>query len=208
MHLRYDIRSFAFVPILAAGLSRPVLCIEPSAEMLQLAKCRDGLKLCHTTADEFLTTTNPDLPKCNKILINESAHLFPDPQSTFHKVHKYLPADGLLLVVTRATQCTFPMWRALQEKFAPVSKDEFQIYLEKAGFNVKVSIEVGTVEMTKLDWYDRLRRRIFSTLYDFSDKQIEDGLRELNREWFPEKEETDLVEIRDSLVFCVATKKL
>ena len=175
--------------------------------MLQLAKSRDGLKPCLTTADTFLTTADDSIPKCNKILINESAHLFPDPQSTFLKAHKYLPADGLLVVIVRSTQCTFPMWRALQEKFAPVSVDKFQVYLENAGFNVRTSTEVGTVKMTKLDWYGRLRKRVFSTLYEFSDEQIEEGLKELDQEWFPGKEESDLVEIRDSLLFNIATKK-
>ena len=61
--------------------------------------------------------------------------------------------------------------------------------------------------MTKLDWYDRLRKRVFSTLYEFSDEQIEEGLNELDREWFPGKEDSDLVEISDSLVFYIATKK-
>jgi hypothetical protein len=61
--------------------------------------------------------------------------------------------------------------------------------------------------MTKLDWYDRLRKRIFSTLYEFSDEQIEEGLVELDQDWFPGKEESDLVEIRDSLLFFIATKK-
>ena len=189
------------------GLNHPVVCIEPSAEMLQLAKSRIGLNPYLTTADTFLTTTDDSIPKCNKILINGSAHLFPDPQSTFLKAHKYLPADGLLIVIVRATQCTFPMWRALQEKFAPVSVDTFQEYLGKTGFNVRTSTEVGTVKMTKLDWYGRLRKRAFSTLYEFSDEQIEEGLKELDREWFPGKEESDLVEISDSLVFYVATKK-
>ena len=175
--------------------------------MLQLAESRDGLKPCLTTADAFLTTTNDSIPKCNKVIINESAHLFPDPQSTFLKVHEYLPVDGLLVVIVRSTQCTFPMWRALQEKFAPVSVDKFQVYLGKAGFNVRMSTEVGKVKMTKLDWYGRLRKRVFSTLYEFSDEQIEEGLAELDQEWFPGKEESDLVEIRDSLLFYIATKQ-
>ena len=175
--------------------------------MLQLAKSRDGLKPCLSTADTFLTTGDDSVPKCNKILINDSAHLFPDPQSTFLGAHKYLSADGLLVVIVRSTQCTFPMWRALQKKFAPVSVDKFQVYLEKAGFNIRTSTEVGTVKMTKLDWYGRLRKRIFSTQHEFSDEQIEEGLLELDQEWFPGKEESDLVEIRDSLLFYIATKE-
>ena len=189
-----------------AGLSHPVICVDPSAEMLQIARSRDGLTPCLTTADNFLTTATNDLPKCKKILINESAHLFPDPQATFIKAHEYLSgSDGLLVVIVRATKSTFPMWRSLRDKFAPVSEDEFRVYLEKAGFNVRMSSEVSTIEMTKLDWYDRLRKRVFSTLYEFSDDQIEEGLAELDQEWFPGKVESDMVEIRDSLVFYIAT---
>jgi hypothetical protein len=114
--------------------------------MLQLAKSRDGLKPFLTTADDFLATTNGSMPKCNKILINDSAHLFPDPQSTFLKAYEYLPVDGLLVVIVRATQSTFPMWRALQEKFAPVSVDEFQVHLGKADLNIRTSTEVGIVK--------------------------------------------------------------
>jgi hypothetical protein len=40
------------------------------------------------------------------------------------------------------------MWRALREKIVPVFVHEFQIYLGRAGFNVRMSTEVGTVEMT------------------------------------------------------------
>ena len=100
------------------------------------------------------------------------------------------------------------MWRALQKKFAPVSEDQFKVHLEKAGFNVKMSTEICTVKMTKLGWYDRLRKRVFSTLYEFSDEQIEEGLKELDQEWFPGKKESNLVEIRDNLVFYIATKKM
>ena len=191
-----------------AGLNHPVLCVDPSAEMLQIAKSRSGLKPCLTTADSFLASTNDGLPRCNKILVNESAHLFRDPQDTFCKALEYLPVDGLLVVIVRATQSTFPMWKALREKFAPVSENEFKTYLDNAGFcNVKMMTEIGMVKMTKLDWYDRLRKRVFSTLYEFSDEQIEEGLKELDQEWFPGKQDSDVVEIKDELTFYTATKE-
>jgi hypothetical protein len=96
---------------------------------------------------------------------------------------------------------------SLKEKFVrQVSKDEIKMQLETADFNVKKITEVGTVKMTKFDWYDRIRKRIFSTLYEFSDEQIEVGLLELDQEWFPGKKESDLVEIRDSVTVYIATK--
>ena len=176
--------------------------------MLEIAKVKSGLKPILATADDFLSNIDEyGMQKCNKILINESAHLFPDPQGTFYKAYEYLPEDGLLVVTVRS-QPTFPIWRSLKEKFVhKVSKDEVKTCLDKAGFNVKKTIEVGMAMMTKLDWYDRLRKRVFSTLYEFTDEQIEEGLKELDQEWFPGIKDTDPVEIKDSLTIYTATKE-
>ena len=175
--------------------------------MLQVAGTREGIQPYLATADGFFKADHSTLPKCNKILFNECAHLFPDTQDTFHKAHEYLPANGLLLLIQRSTVCTFPMWKALKAKFAPVSVDTLRNYLEKSGFNVTLSVEVGTTKMAKHVWYDKLRRRIFTILYEFSDEQIEEGLKELDKEIFPGKEESDIVEIRDSLAYFIAIKK-
>ena len=190
---------------LCVGLNNPILCVDPNAEMLQVAESRGGLKPCRATADGFFTNTK-DVPKYSKVLINESAHLFPDAEGTFREALNYLPSNGLLVMIVRATTSTFPMWASLKEKFAPISEDKFKEYLVKAGFNVQVMTEVGTVKMTKGDWYHRLRKRVFSTLYEFSDEQIEEGLKELDRDWFPGKKDTDIVVISDTLQFYVAMK--
>lgn len=167
---------------------------------------RDGVKPYLATADAFFSQ-HSTTTKCNKILINESAHLFPDPQETFYKVFEYLPEDGLLVLIQRSTCCTFPMWKALKEVIAPVSVDALKEYLDRAGFQVTVSVEVGTTNMTKHDWYDKLRRRIFTMLGEFTNEDIEKGIRELHQSWLPDKGENDVVEIRDSLAIFTATKQ-
>ena len=175
--------------------------------MLRVAETREGVQPYLTTADSFFQADHNTQPNCNKILFNECAHLFPDTQETFRKAHEYLPADGLLLLIQRSTVCTFPMWKALKAKFAPVSVDTLRSYLEKAGFHVTVTVESGITKMSKCDWYNKLRRRIFTVLHEFSDEQIEEGLQELDKESFPGKEESDTVEIRDNLAYFTATKK-
>ena len=174
--------------------------------MLKVAETRDGIKTCLATADTFLSDHN-NLPKYNKVLFNECAHLFPDTQETFHKVFNYLPKDGVLVLISRSTFCTFPMWKALKDKFAPVKPEVFKQYLAGAGFKFSLTVEVGVTKMTKCDWYNKLRRRVFTTLSEFSDEEIEDGIKELDREWYPDKKESDVVEIRDSLGFYTATKQ-
>lgn len=90
--------------------------------MLQVAQARDGTKPCLATADTFFTNHDHDLQKYNKILIlSGSANLFSRPEATFRKAFEYLAEGGLLVVVTRLSQCTFPMWKALEKKFATIS---------------------------------------------------------------------------------------
>ena len=181
------------------------MCVEPNAEMLAIAEKREGCTPYLATADAFLTSDLKE--KYNKILMNESAHLFPDPLGTFRKAAEYLPQDGLLVLIVRARTSTFPMWKSLQEKFTVFEEDVFQEFLEKAGFTVTITSEVYTVTMTKGEWYDKLRRRVFSTLYEFSDDEIEKGLKEIDRDWFPDKNEADIVDIKDTLVYYHAAKQ-
>ena len=98
------------------------------------------------------------------------------------------------------------MWKALEEKFAPLSTEDFKNYLENAGFKLMVALEVGTTLMTKHDWYDKMRRRVFTVLSEFSDEEIEEGIQELDQEWLPDKKQSDIVEIKDCLEFHCATK--
>ncbi len=171
--------------------------------MLQVAVKRDGLIGCNTTADEFFVRGHQ--LKYNKILLNECAHLFPDTLSTFRKAAKYLPQDGLLVLIVRANMSTFPMWAELKKEFS-VHVNVFREFLEQAGFTVQSTMEAYTIQMTKGQWYDKLRRRVFTALHEFTDEEIEEGLKELDREWFPGKQDSDIIDIKDTVMFYSATK--
>ena len=189
----------------SSGLRAPVLCVEPNAEMLREAEKWEGVKPCHGTADDFFSSDHQ--PKYKKVLINESAHLFPDPLATFQKAANYLPADGMMVLIARNKATTFPLWKNAREKMGrPEGDDALKAFLEQAGFSIQIFSEKHTVEMTKVEWYDKLRRRVFSPLDDFSDEQIEAGLKELDQGCFLGKQDSDTVEIEDCLLFYVVTK--
>ena len=189
------------------GLNSPVLCVEPSAEMLRGAEKRNSVNPFLADADTFFTKTSASMtPKCNKMLMNTCVHLFPNTQQTFQRAFDYLPENGLLVVVARSTMCTFPMWQSLKERFTPMPLPLYKEYLERVEFDVTMAIESHTTEMAKCDWYDKVRRRIFTTLSQFSDEEIEKGTRELDQSLFYKKMEQDLVEIKDTVVFFIATK--
>lgn len=189
------------------GLNDPVLCVEPSAEMLRGAEKRNNVNPYLADADTFFTKASTSATlKCNKMLMNCCVHLFPNTQETFQRAFDYLPENGLLVVIARSTMCTFPMWQSLKERFTPMPLPLYTEYLERVKFDVTMAIESHTTKMAKCDWYDKVRRRIFTTLSQFSDEEIEKGTKELDQSLFHRKMEKDLVEIKDTLVFFTATK--
>ena len=83
------------------------------------------------------------------------------------------------------------MWRELKGRFTPVSVEAFHGSFIGAGFAVTTTVETGFTSMTKTEWYSKIRRRIFTVLLEFSDEEIKVGIKELNKEWLPEKKEDD-----------------
>ena len=173
--------------------------------MLQVAEKRNGVETHLATGDQFFAECKPQ-KTYNKILISQVAHFFPDPQETFRKAFNFLPVGGIMAIVAHSSECTLPLWKAIQEKFSPKHAYNFEEFMENAGFKVTSVVEVGKAKMTKRDWYDKLRGRMFSTLDVISDEEIEEGLRELDEKWFPGKRDTDIIEVRDQLILYIAKK--
>ena len=175
--------------------------------MLREAEKWEGVKPYHGSADDFFSSNLQ--PKCNKILISGAVHYFPDPLTTFRKAALYLPADGIMLIRNRSGEATLlPLWKSAVEKIGKGydSSIPLQTVLEQAGFSVQVITYTYTAEMTKGEWYDKIRQRMFHVLNGFSDEQIEEGLKELDRDWFPAKKDSDVVQVDDKWICCVATK--
>ena len=178
--------------------------MEPSADMLLEVEKLEGVKPYHASADDFFAS---DLPSSyNKILMCQSVHLLPDSLATFEKAAQCLPAGATMAIITRSKGTAFPLWKTIRDRFAfPEVDDILKVNLQKAGFRVQIHSHVYSVKMTKGEWYYKVRQRMFSVLQDQTDGQIEAGLKEVDREFFPGVENTDTVEVRDSVILYIAT---
>ena len=72
----------------------------------------------------------------------------------------------------------------------------------QAGFSTTIDRRDYTTKGTKKFWYDLIRNRMFSTLRDFTDAEIEDGIKELEDK-YPDTDELPLISHE---VFILATK--
>ena len=187
----------------SSGLKAPVLCVEPSAEMLLEAEKLEGVKPFHGSADDFFSSDLP--PNYNKIAVCQSVHLFPDPLGTFRKAAQCLPANATMVIMTRDNETSLPLWKSMKENYHP-GYDALKPNLQEAGFNVQILSDKYTAEMTKGELYNKFRRRVFSTMHDQSDEEIEGGLKELDRDQFPGQKNSDPVKVVDTVLVYIATK--
>ena len=131
------------------------------------------------TVDEFLDSQLARV--CNKILMVACVHHFPDKLAVFRKMYKVIPVGGrCMMLLFRYTEAEVPLFEAAVGKKLPgISMEEIASLLTEAGFAVTSVSVVEHFSCSKNEWYNRIRHRFISTLSFFNDKEIEQGIAEL-----------------------------
>lgn len=175
-------------------------CIEPSSAM-----CEEAAKLSNVTAvcsdaHTFIASHT----SFSKLLFKEVIHHIRDRENFWKAVYTSLPNDGKILIITRPKNIAFPFFEAAKIEFArnQPSQDILENELKDGGFSVTIHLRNHTFTLPKYDWYTMLRHRFMSDLGAFSDKEIEEGIVEIEQK-YPE----ETIDIIDNLIFITATKK-
>ena len=188
-----------------ANLKHNVICVEPSEAMVSEAKVMDGIIVCQSTAEEFISSKSVDKYLFNKVLIAFCSHHFVHSRRfLFEKFSERLPAGGAILIIDRKQETCLPLFKLALEKHHKahandLTSDQYSDLVGPLGFEVKswdITLEYVS---TKLLWYKTLRERFISFMYEISDEEIEDGIRELEV-CFDKVEDNDNIEIKDSVV--------
>ena len=165
-------------------LKNRVWCVDPSAEMQEVAKKRKGVFPIQKTVEEFLDDLDKDLHIDRAMCVGTSHH-FADPVKVFRGVESFLSPGGVFLVLQMGAEYTFVPWfKNAENRISPVLEElEETTYscLRLSNFDVEVSEEKVEYNLTKSQWYDKLRGRYHSALTQLSDQEIEEGIDELER---------------------------
>ena len=196
-------------PLWKAGiLKNPILCVDPSKAMLEGCKLRNGLEPLQATALEFFSDTSQF--RQNKILAVQCVHLWPDLQETFNKMFLNSPQNVECVIVTNVPKTQRAYWKTARERFEvavqPGEPKRVEKALENAGFNINTTYESVVYTPTKAVWHFNLRNRSTACLALFSDEEVELGLKEVDKDFFPGVADADKVEIKDNVAIIVATK--
>jgi len=78
------------------ALKNPVWCVDPSAEMQEVARKRKGAFPVQQTAEEFFS--DPKISQCfDTVVAVFSAHHFADPNTVYEKIFRSLRPNGSFL---------------------------------------------------------------------------------------------------------------
>ena len=178
------------------GLNNPVWCVDPSAEMQEVARKRKGIYTVQKTAEEFFS--DPKITQCfDLVVVVLSAHHFADPDAVYKGIVRSLRPGGTFFQFD-ALSTGHPMFKMATNTWSmhyskKVSDSERS--LREINLQGKISQEKFTFpwSVTKSKLYEMFRGRYTSMLYQLSDEQIEEGIKELDSETLKDVNDDDYI---------------
>jgi len=171
----------------AGGLRKPVLCVEPSPEMLELGSSLAGVHGICLGGLEWSQALRED--SIDAILIRQAVHHIPKDQhlNLFGNLFKGLAKGGRLCLTKRGDlEDLFPWPAGFYESVTKKSEhtvSEFRALLKAVGFEGIVVEKRETEKMeNKTKVFERFRTRFLSWFHQLTDEDIEEGIARLETE--------------------------
>ena len=166
------------------GLENPVWCVDPSAEMQDLARKRKGIYPVLKTAEEFFS--DPQISQCFDMVVAVfSTHHFVEPDAVYKGIFRCLRLGGTF-VQFDTISIGHPKFKMAADNWCTHSRkvNERKNFLREIKFQGKFTQEEVSCpwSVTKSKLYEMFRYRYMSMFYQLSDEQIEEGIKELESE--------------------------
>ena len=188
------------------GMARPVVCVDPSEEMLAVAR-KNGAITVRATAEHFFTS-KPEY-SLNTVLIIGSIHHFTDPEFVLTRLAQYMPDTGRCLILKfDRPEYTLPFFKAVKESFdarPEITLEQVCTIVERInGLKYVKKYGLESMECEKSVWYDSIRNRFMSSLKTFSDQELEQGINELEERF----KDQDILDLELAFEGIVITKQI
>jgi ubiquinone/menaquinone biosynthesis C-methylase UbiE len=163
-----------------------VVCVDPSSKMLaELPKTSAALIPIQASAED-IASGGVRLPydHIDGILIKEALHHVHNRETAVAGLARLLAPGGRMLVVTLPTVISYPLFRRALEVFTEHQPDPADIAaaMQAAGLSVTVTYDTYRREFGRDRYVAMVRDRHMSLLCNFDDAELEDGIKEIERE--------------------------
>jgi trans-aconitate methyltransferase len=184
-------------------LNNKAYCVEPSAGMSKIAENNSNINIFNEYSDEFFKRPI----KYDKVLLKEMLHYIEDRPSFWNNLYNNMNEDGCVLIVTRPQNVKMPFFDAAKASFHKIQPpyEDFIYELKQASFDVDIKIKQYSFDMKTETWLYLVHQRFMSSLKDFSDKEIENGISEIIQKYV--KDTSGTIVIDDEIIYISAVKK-
>lgn len=168
----------------------PILCVDPSAEMLRQLPQDPRLRPVQGTAED-VAAGRVALPyeAFDAILVKETIHHVTDMPGTLRGLADLLAPGGRILVVTLPPLLNYPLFDAALDRFATVQPEPESVAdaMRAAGLETEYSIEAFPVTIDREHYFDLVGNQWMSVLSSFTDEELAAGLDEM-RDRYPQRQ--------------------
>lgn len=163
-----------------------VLCIDPSARMLEQLPAGEALIPVRASAEEVASGNIP-LPYdgFDAVLVKEAIHHVRDQSAVLQGLARMLAPGGRLLVVMLPIRIDYPLFTAALELFERLQPDPEDVAaaMRAAGLRVDLRYESFPLSFEKARYMGMVRSRYMSLLSSFDDANLNRGIAEINERY-------------------------
>ena len=111
----------------------------------------------------------------------------------------------MCVILAGAETTSLPLWKSARENFSSNLHVEVED-LQSCGFDVRFSDVELFSQVTKEQWYWKIRNRMFSIFHSLSDEELEAGIDEINNTLLFNVKNDEEITIKHDMYCIVAMK--
>ena len=179
--------------------------MEPSPGLISKAKTRPNIIPVTATAEGFFSSFNGNGIPYNRFIFCQSVHHVRDQNLTFKNMYDAMPKGAVCVILGAQKTTELPLWKSVRENFGSNMSEEVDI-LRSCGFDVEAFDEDLVLHLTKREWYEKIRKRIFSCFHPFTDEQMDSKIEEIDKTLLSNVKSDEQIEMIHKMRCIVSTK--
>lgn len=162
-----------------------VVCVDPSARMLEQLPDRPRLVAVQASAEDLVVGSPLPVDRFEAILVKEAIHHVTDRGAVIGGLARLLAPGGRLLVVMLPTRIDYPLFQAAHDRFRKLQPDPEAIAtaMVEAGLAVELSYDEFPLVFPTERYLAMVQDRYMSLLSTFDDEEVDAGVEEIRRRY-------------------------
>ncbi len=180
-------------------LKAPVVCVDPSEAMLEIARKKEGVEAILSSAEEFLEKIEHGR-LFSKILICGCYHHFNDFGAVLPGIARALSENGVCLVLGITADSAPHSF--IKASYKELNLQQMAKLIESKGLKANTLLETEASKMRKEFCFEFIRKRTVSYWSKFTDAEIETEIEKMEQKYSGQ----DIIDVEYKMELAIISK--